>query len=597
MSDTGCERGGPVATWLAMPFKAAPLRASGALLAMSVHALTGIVQLYGLKLLIDALLADDSLREPLLLLVGAAALGMAIDIAGSPLWARLNESMDAHVHHRLLDLTTGIPDIAHHEQAETADRLAQVRAGIRELQGTADFLINTVTLLVSGISLIGVLVAVHPLLLLLVAAAGLRLLVGRRQVQLELDAAEAGTERIRTADRLSDISESPRHVLEVRLGSLGGMLTDRIGTLHAEARQCQDRAAHRGLALQAGSRLLYGFCYAGAVMFVLLRAVHGQATVGDAALVLMLGTRVEGLAAGLEGQARGFGGMLRVVTHFRWLAGYAAEAGMVRSSNDAAPPAELRSGITLEAVSFHYPGTDRPVLNELNLNLPAGSAVALVGENGAGKTTLVKLLAGLYQPTAGRILIDSQPLAGTDIAAWRARTTAAFQDSVCYDLPVGQAVGLGDLPRIDDTPAIRDALRRARADPITEALPQGLDTQLGKRFTGGVDLSGGQWQRVALARAFMRESPLLLVLDEPSAAIDPEAERELFARFAEGRAEAVRSGGITVLVSHRLSTVRTADLIIVLHDGEVAETGTHSELVSGNGPYAELFNLQTRAYH
>ena len=237
------------------------------------------------------------------------------------------------------------------------------------------------------------------------------------------------------------------------------------------------------------------------------------------------------------------------------------------------------------------------MLTDVNLFLPAGSTVALVGENGAGKTTLVKLLARMYDPTAGALLVDGADLRTIDPASWRLKMSAGFQDFVKYEWSARDVVGIGDTDRIDDEAAIRRALVRGDAEPVVDKLPDGLDTQLGKKFTGGVELSGGQWQRLALARAFMRERPLLLLLDEPTAALDPEAEHLLFERFAEASQVAAReTGGVTVLVSHRFSTVRMADLIVVMIDGRIAEVGSHEELVELGGRYAELFEMQARAY-
>jgi ATP-binding cassette subfamily B protein len=260
------------------------------------------------------------------------------------------------------------------------------------------------------------------------------------------------------------------------------------------------------------------------------------------------------------------------------------------------PPAVLRRGITLREVSFGYPPDGALVLDGVDVHLPAGAAVALVGENGAGKTTLVKLLTGMYQPTAGQVLLDGVPLADLDLAAWRERTAATFQDFVRFELLVGEAVGVGDLPRIDQTAALSEALERADATAVAASLPEGLDTRLGRSFTGGQELSGGQWQRLALARGMMRDLPLLLILDEPTASLDAITEAALFERYLSARQLASRSGAITLLVSHRFSTVRMADLIVVLDQGRIAASGDHASLIRAGGLYAELYELQARAY-
>jgi ATP-binding cassette subfamily B protein len=231
-------------------------------------------------------------------------------------------------------------------------------------------------------------------------------------------------------------------------------------------------------------------------------------------------------------------------------------------------------------------------LDDVSLELSPGAVVALVGENGAGKSTLVKLLCRLYQPNSGRILVDDVPLARIDPKDWRARLAGAFQDFFRFELKARHSVGVGDLPRLEDTPAVAGAVERAGASDVAAQLAAGLETQLGPSWPDGVDLSFGQWQKLALARGFMRERPLLLVLDEPTAALDAETEHALFERYAR----AARGEQITLLVSHRFSTVRMADLIVVLDGARVAEVGSHEALMAKRGQYAELYEIQASAY-
>jgi ATP-binding cassette subfamily B protein len=259
---------------------------------------------------------------------------------------------------------------------------------------------------------------------------------------------------------------------------------------------------------------------------------------------------------------------------------------------DANVPERLVQGIRFQHVSFVYPGTERLVLNDVNLQLDPGSVVAIVGENGAGKTTLVKLLCKLYAPTSGRILIDDVDLQRLPAAGWRARLAGAFQDFFRFEFKARHSVGVGHLPRFDDTDAVALAAERAGASAVIEQMPSGFDTQLGPTWPEGIDLSFGQWQKLALARGFMRDQPILLVLDEPTAALDAETEHALFERYAA----AARGDQITVLVSHRFSTVRMADTIIVLDGAQVVETGTHDELMAAGGQYAELYTIQAAAY-
>jgi ATP-binding cassette subfamily B protein len=265
-------------------------------------------------------------------------------------------------------------------------------------------------------------------------------------------------------------------------------------------------------------------------------------------------------------------------------------------------PARLERGIRFEHVSFAYPGTERLVLEDVSLTLPAGAVVAVVGENGAGKSTLVKLLGKFYEPTTGQIFVDDRPLARMRADEWRARLAGAFQDFFRFEFQARHTVGVGDVPRLDDGPAVVTAVTRAGADDVIARLTGGLETQLGSTWPDGVEVSFGQWQKLALARGFMRDEPLVLVLDEPTAALDAETEHALFERYAaaaaaqNGHTGLDRRGRITILVSHRFSTVRMADLIVVLDGARVVEVGSHADLLAKGGQYAELYGIQAAAY-
>jgi ATP-binding cassette subfamily B protein len=318
-------------------------------------------------------------------------------------------------------------------------------------------------------------------------------------------------------------------------------------------------------------------------------------------LVLAAGSRLSAYIGATVGEIGFLRWWLDGSRRLAWLEDYVAA---VTDNTDAPVPKRLTQGIRFEHVYFAYPGTSRRVLEDVNLELAPGTVVAIVGENGAGKSTLVKLLCRMYQPDEGRILIDGVDLARMPAQEWRLRLAGAFQDFFRFEFKARHTIGVGDLPRLDDELAVAAAVERGGAGDVVDGLPAGIETQLGATWPQGVEVSFGQWQKLALARGFMREHPLLLVLDEPTAALDAETEHALFERFAaaakgnrSGRtAKDNSSGRITILVSHRFSTVRMADLIVVLDGARVVEVGSHEALLAKRGPYAELYGIQAAAY-
>jgi len=325
------------------------------------------------------------------------------------------------------------------------------------------------------------------------------------------------------------------------------------------------------------------------VVFV---ARGSNGTPGNVLLVLAAGSRLSayiGATVGEIGFLRGI--WLDGSRRLAWLEDYVAKQA---EHDDAPVPERLQRGVQFDHVSFAYPGTDRLVLDDVTLDLKAGSVVAIVGENGAGKTTLVKLLCRLYQPTRGRILVDGVELGRMPADAWRGRLAGAFQDFFRFEFRARHSVGVGDVPRLDDEPAVVRAVDRAGAEDLIRRFSSGLDTQLGATWPGGIEVSFGQWQKLALARGFMRDAPLILVLDEPTAALDAETEHALFERYAAAASE--RRDRLTILVSHRFSTVRMADLIVVLDGSRVVEVGGHNALMAKGGQYAELYGIQAAAY-
>jgi ATP-binding cassette subfamily B protein len=380
---------------------------------------------------------------------------------------------------------------------------------------------------------------------------------------------------------------------EVRVTGIG----ERLITDRRWAWECWYRpvaTARWGSALwHALAWAIFGLAYVGAVVFV---SSGLRAPASAVLLVLAAGARLSayiGATVGEIGFLRGF--WMDGSRRLAWLEDYAAS---LAAAGDLPVPAVLHRGIRFDHVSFTYPGTSRLVLDDVSVTLPVGAVVAIVGENGAGKTTLVKLLAKMYEPSSGSILLDDTPLARVAACDWRERLAGAFQDFFRFEFRAGHTVGLGDVPRMDNEQAVVAAVDRAGAGDVVARLRFGLDTQLGPTWPSGVELSFGQWQKLALARGFMRDQPLLLVLDEPTAALDAETEHALFERYAaaaRGSSESDR-GRVTILVSHRFSTVRMADLIVVLDGARLVEVGTHDELMAKGGQYSELYRIQAAAY-
>jgi ATP-binding cassette subfamily B protein len=438
---------------------------------------------------------------------------------------------------------------------------------------------------------IGLLVSIHPALALLTLFAVPTVITSAWRPGVERRASEHSAPSLRLARHLFDVATTAVPGKEVRVMGLGDrLIADRRRAL-AFGHQLIATARWRSAAWHALAWAIFGLAYVAAIVFV---AIGLHAPVGGVLLALAAGSRLSyyvGATVGEIGFLRGI--WLDAARRLAWLEDYATSSA---AHADQPAPDRLAGGVRFDHVSFAYPGTDRLVLDDVSLDLPAGAVVAIVGENGAGKSTLVKLLAKMYEPTRGRILVDGIDLARVPASTWRARLSGAFQDFFKFELRAHEAIGVGDLPHIEDARAVTSAVDRAGAGDLVAHLPAGLDTQLGPAWPDGVDVSFGQWQKLALARGFMREQPIVLVLDEPTAALDAETEHALFERYAAAVRDAVGNGRLTILVSHRFSTVRMADLIVVLDGARVAEAGTHAELMAARGPYAQLYEIQAAAY-
>lgn len=578
-------------TWRVVTAMGAAVAAAVASVAISVW----------LKLMLDGLADGDAS----LVTEAAAGLGVTVTLqmaAASLSHLRLGELHMACGRVLVLDLMEAgarPPGIEHYERPDYADRIALLKRDTNYLSGFVPMLGESVGL-VARVGLTGVLLAmVHPLLLLLPVLAVPSFVAGSRAERRINRANEATASDDRLEEHLFDLATSASGAKELRVFGLAGELMDRRRAAWNEVTDAVTRAQfHAGL-IRAAGWLPFAAGYLAAVAYALGQAGRGEATAGDSLLVMVLAGQVNGQVAQLLGLANRSAAGLRVLSRYRWLMDYARSRVAAAVPHSPSPvPTRLEDGIRLEGVSFAYPGSDRPaVLEDVDLHLPAGSTVALVGENGAGKTSLVKLLCRFYEPTRGRITVDGTDLASFDVEEWRRRVSGGFQDFARIELLLRQSVGVGDL-HASTSLAIGDDGRLATAlDGAAASLPVGLDAQLGSGWPGGVDLSTGQWQKVALARGLLRRDPLLLLLDEPTSGLDPGAESAVFEAFsAAARAAARRTGAVVLLVSHRFSTVGMADRIVVLASGRVVEQGTHDELLARGGLYSELYGLQARAY-
>jgi ATP-binding cassette subfamily B protein len=504
---------------------------------------------------------------------------------------RFRDRIACEMERHIAGLLATVPTIEHQERPDHLDRLRILRDHSFTLDHLFSSLLTNIGLAVRlGITAL-LLWAVHPALVLLLLAGVPALLVSLWRPAVQRAVEERAAAHDRLARHLFEIGATPAPAKEVRVTGTATALRARRRA--ARAAWLKPIEASRWVTAwwSAASWALFGLAFGLGVAWV---AGGLERPAAEVVLVVIAGQRLSQYVAQTAAEL-GFlrGVWLDASLRLTWLEDVVTrwDAG----STEPAPD-RLADGITVEGVSFRYPGTDRLSLEDVSVALPAGSVVAIVGENGAGKTTLVKLLAAMYRPTSGRIMVDGIDLATIDTAAWRERLAGAFQDFFRFELTAQHSVGVGELERLDDAPAAERAVARAGATDVLEKLPAGLATQLGASWPDGAEMSHGQWQKLALARGFMRDEPLLSVLDEPTSALDAETEHALFERYAEAAREGAAAGRITLLVSHRFSTVRMADLILVMEGARLTEVGTHDELMARAGTYADLFTTQAQAY-
>ncbi|MFE1397994.1 ABC transporter ATP-binding protein [Nocardiopsis dassonvillei] len=515
-------------------------------------------------------------------------------IAGYFTRLRLQEEIQNEVERRFIDVVGTTPTLEVHERSSRSDRAAVVRGARGEIGPGFDRLMWLAGAALALITSAALMASVVPVLALLPLFAVPAVLATRAADRKRGRAVERATPRTRLAGHLFTLATTAAPGRETRLFGLAGELRRR----HREEWDAggrditrTDRLARVPVAL---AWLLFVLAYATAVALMVRAGLVGDAPLGLIVAAVAVSSQITGQVQSLLNLSFWTLESLRATRAFLDVVRDGdAERAALMPTTPMAVPARLESGIRVEGLGFRYWNRDQPALSDIDLELPAGTVVALVGENGAGKSTLVKMLSGLYQPGEGRVLVDGTDLARFAPDQWRARITAAFQDPVHIELSLRDTVGLGRIEHRDDPERVIEALRTAGGDGLLASLPEGLDTRLGRKSWDGEGLSGGQWQTVANARAAMRRAPLLRILDEPTASLDARAEERLFQQYADlSRQE----GGVTVLVTHRLTTARAADLIVVLDGGRVVETGTHDTLSRADGLYAELFRLQARYF-
>jgi ATP-binding cassette subfamily B protein len=576
-----------------------PLTVALAALTVAAGVLPAAIAFVGAKI-VDAVVAAIAVRAgsghpPLapvlelvlleaLLVAALAAAQRGVNLCQSLLRAQLAQRVNVMILEKALTL-----ELAQFEDAEFYDKLTRARreASSRPLS----LVMRTFGLGQNAVALLGfgtLLVQFSPWAVAVLLLAGLPAFV--TETKFSGDAFRLFKWRspeTRMQLYLETVLAREDYAKEVKLYGLGERLLARyreiFARLYREDRALTLRRDTWGFALGlVGTATLYG-----AYAWIAVAAVAGAITLGEMTMCLLLFRQGQ---SAVSASLSAIGGMYEDNLYLSTLYDY-LETPVIAPRGAATRGPDPADGVRFEQVCFSYPGAPRPALEDVTLHLPPGSSLALVGENGSGKTTLIKLLTRLYEPTSGRITLDGLDLRAWDRTALRQRVGVIFQDFVRYQMLVGENIGAGDESYFDDEARWREAAAKGRAAPFIEELPGGYRTQLGKWFSDGRELSGGQWQKIALSRAFMRSRADILVLDEPTAAMDARAEAEIFEHFRQLARER-----ITILISHRFSTVRMADQIAVLDGGRIAELGSHAELMRADGVYARLFSLQARGY-
>lgn len=582
----------------ALVWETSAWRTAAILILRSVSAVLPLGQLYFGKRIIDEVIAlsgseGDLVWFPLATFVIAELL---LVLTGLVLgrFTNLNEAILGDLFSQktsigLMEHSANL-DLANFEDPDFYDRLERAR---RQTTARVVLLSQIATQIQDAIAIVSLavgIVAIEPLLLLIVVLSVLPGFVSENIFnQAEYSLSRSWTSRRRELDYLRFIGASDETVKEVKLFSLSSFIVDRFRAVSSKYLEENKKLIRKrnlwGVVFGILGQLAYYFAYA----LILFQAVTAVITVGT---LTFLSGAFQRLSQTFQNFASRFSTIANSAMYLQDLIDFYNVKPKIASAKEAFKPDldSVRGDIDFESVHFTYPGSETAVLSGVSFHLASGQSLALVGENGAGKTTLVKLLTRLYDVNKGRILIDGVDIREWDLERLRQVIGMIFQDFVRYQFSLSENIAVGQIDAVDDGKAIEQAAEKSLADEVAEALPEGYEQRLGKRFFNGTELSGGQWQKVALARAYIRRASVL-ILDEPTAALDAKAEYAIFQRF-----RSLTKGKTAILISHRFSTVRMADMILVLEHGKVLEHGSHESLLKKKGRYAELFNLQAEGY-
>lgn len=579
-----------------MVWRTSPSLALAGVLLRFASALLPVASLWVAKLIIDEVVRAVSGGEAdtgrVWMLAGIEfALAVASDIFGRMINlcdSLLGDRFTHRVSLQLMEHATRL-DLVSFEDPVFYDKLERARRQTTDRLGMLATLAGITQQFISLACFSAALVWFSPWFLLVLAGALVPVFWGESHfAQLGYSMLFRWTPERRQLDYLRMLGASNQSAKEVKIFGLGPHLTERARKLFDKFYRENRGLVIRRAVLGSLLNLLPATAYYGAYVWILYQTLAGALQVGDLTFLAASFLRSRTLLQSI------FTGMTNVseqALYVKDLFDFFETTPAIVSKPGALPaPRPIRSGFEFRNVSFAYPGSDRRVLNGVSFRLEPGRKIALIGENGAGKTTLVKLLARLYDPVEGAILLDGADLRDYDVEDLRREIGVIFQDYMRYEMPARENIGFGRIEELGNRARMEAAARKSLAEDVVRTLPGGYDQMLGRRFDGGVDLSAGQWQKIALARAYMRDAQIL-ILDEPTASLDARAEYEVFLRFSD-----LTRGRMAILISHRFSTVRMADRILVLEAGVIREQGTHEQLVSSGGRYAELFELQAAGY-